>query len=180
MNKLVKILCCIAAVAVIFILRDMCCNNFFANISYDNNIDVIELFSLIASSIIAIWIGFTITNKLTEQNSAKQFLFNDIIKIEEQIDQLEQLYKEDNVNTTVVFKLITLIDSKLTVLKSSVISFGIKDVDFENLYQTYLDIFMISTNLDSEVGVISDSINPEVVKFRKHLRDIVAKINRYK
>ena len=52
----------------------LCIMKWFCSIQYTNEISPVEIINLFSTAIIAIWLGLSISKRLTEQRFIKEFL----------------------------------------------------------------------------------------------------------
>jgi hypothetical protein len=72
-------------------------------IVFSKEVAPLDIVNIFVSGAIAIWLGYYITKKLTEQRFLKEFIVKDIYRIEEQIESFEKLVHTSDVELQFIF-----------------------------------------------------------------------------
>ncbi|MDR1730058.1 MAG: hypothetical protein LBR52_05285 [Prevotellaceae bacterium] len=165
------------AIIFFFFIRALYCQCWFSSIIFSQEILPLDALNIFVSGVIAVWLGWYITRKLTEQRFLKEFIIKDICRIEEQIESFEKLINTNNATLQSIFAELNDLKHKIERFDrtTKLTLFSCNDVNYLNIYHTKL--YKISTE---EINLPADSRN-ELQSicddFVVCLRKIVCKIN---
>jgi hypothetical protein len=126
-------------------IRTMYCQQWFNSFIFSKEINPLDIFNLIISSAVTVWLGWYISKKLTEQRFLKEFIIKDICKIEEQIDFFEVLIRTNNADLSPIFNELNILKHRIERFEkiSKLTNFWCNNINDLNNYHTKL--FKIST-----------------------------------
>ncbi len=164
-------------VLLFFFIRMLYCQCWFTTITFSKEVAPLDILNIFVSGGIAIWLGYYITKKLTEQRFLKEFIIKDIYRIEEQIELFEKLINTNNAQLESIFN--ELHDLKHRIERfdrtAKLTHFSCKEI--KDLNNCHTELYKISTsetifprNSKNEVQKICDD-------FVIFLRKIVFNIN---
>jgi len=96
-----RIIVCILSLLILitffFFIRFLHCHAWLSNVTITKEIDPLDVFTLIISSAITIFLAWYITKKLSEQRYEKEFIITDLKTIEDQINYIERLVQDSQI-----------------------------------------------------------------------------------
>jgi hypothetical protein len=93
----------VVAAMLFFFMRAMYCQSWFSTVTFSKEIAPLDVLNIFVSGAIAVWLGYYITKKLTEQRFLKELIIKDIYRMEEQIESFERLIKVNNIAVAPIF-----------------------------------------------------------------------------
>lgn len=171
---------CLIVITVIVLFLFGCflsINAWFQNLQVDYKLVPIDVFSLIVSSAITIWVGYYVVKKLSEQRFEKEMLINDLRLIEQEIQGIETIFEtSENVD-------VTLVSGKMNAIKHLLdrFTYTVKlsehgvDNEIQPINEAFNNLYLAATNFDSDFvnrndidrASISYRTNRLILKVRK-------------
>jgi len=158
-------------------IRAMYCQCWFSTVTFSKDIAPLDILNIIISGAIAIWLGYYITKKLTEQRFLKDFIIKDIYRIEEQIESFEKLVHTNNAKLQSIFDELHDLKSKIERFERTTKLTPYSCNEVKDLNNCHIKLYKIST----EKTILPVDSRNEIQKicddFVICLRKIVCKIN---
>jgi uncharacterized protein YneF (UPF0154 family) len=133
------------AVLLFFFIRAMYCQYWFSTLTLSKEIAPLDILNIVVSGLIAIWLGYYITKKLTEQRFLKEFVIKDIYRIEEQIESFEKLIRVSNVTAAPIFNELNDLKHRIERFEQTVKLTPLSCSEIKNLNTCHTKLYMIST-----------------------------------
>ena len=181
MEKIKKIalwiLLAVVAIILFFFIRTMYCQCWFSTITFSKEVAPLDILNIFVSGAIAIWLGYYITKKLTEQRFLKEFIIKDIYRIEEQIESFERLVHSNNAELKSIFNELNDLKHKIARFERTVKLTPFPCNDVKELNTCHTQLFRISTQ-ESILPVDSQNQLQKICDdFVVCLRKIICSIN---
>ena len=147
-NKIIlKIILSIVAMMLFFFIRALYCQSWFSTITFSKEIVPLDIINIFISGGIAIWLGYYITKKITEQRFLKEFIIKDIYRIEEQVEVFEKLINTNNVQLQSIFNELHDLKHKIDRFDrtAKLTDFSCKEIN--DLNKCHTELFKISTSV---------------------------------
>lgn len=164
-----------------FLARFLFADLWLQKTKLDYDFALLDIVSLLITSIIAIWIGWYVAKKLSEQRFEKDFLIDDLRLIEKEIQEIDNVFKSSR---SVDITLVTSINNKVNALIDrfeETLTLVSINLSTDELQGRISDLYSISTDLPSsnepieniDVQSISVACDRVIIESRK----LVIKIN---
>lgn len=171
----------ILALIIFVLFKSLCNTSWFSKFTFTNEINPLDIFSLITSLGVAIWLGYFITKKLTEDRFIKEFVISDICKIEEEVNFIERITTEsDKLELQTIFDGLHKLKQKIERFEQTSRLIGIGNKDFTSVNKCHSKLFLITTNSDKDIIDFQNKRNEiEIVcsDFIIELRGIICSVN---
>lgn len=162
-NKIVYIFLGIPILIVIDIFsRFLYEKSWFSSVKLSNEVDPIDIFSIIASSIVAIWLGLYITRKLSAQRFQKEYLISDIKKIEEEVSFIEGKMQESNIELQTIIELLNKFKLYIDRFSSTIRIFQVTSINSCELNYNYNRLYSTTTNTEGDLFIIDETVRIEI------------------
>jgi hypothetical protein len=164
------------AIILFFLIKMLYGRQWFSSITFSTEIIPLDIFNMLFSGAIAVWLGWYITKKLTEQRFLKEFIIKDISRIEEQIESFEKITQSNKLQLQVAFDELHNLQNKIGRLERAIklTDFSCKNIAVLNTYQRRL--FELAT-AESRVSPPKNEIQKICDDFVILLREIIYEIN---
>ena len=175
----IGIIVSIIAIVLFIFFRALYCQYWFSSIVFSNEIAPLDVFNILFSGTIAIWLGWYITKKLTEQRFLKEFIIKDIYRIEEQIESFEKMTQNNKLELQTIFNELHELRNKIERFEKTTAITHFSSSEITNLSNYHKELFKITTTdtvfkpIDSK-----NQINQICNSFILSLRKMVLEINR--
>ncbi len=149
-------------------------------IEYNNILDPIAILSLLATAILTIWIGSLVVKRMSEQRFIKEFIINDIKKVEDELEHFEDLLFHSEIENNLLFNKITMLNNKIQLLNYSLKIINTNKQNIDTISDSFLNLYSISTETNeatTNLQVKSTEISALILKIKKELRIIIFAIN---
>lgn len=167
---------------IFIFVRSLYCNFWFANIKYDQVVAPLNVLNLIVSAGIALWLGYYITKKLTEQRFIKEFIITDINKIEEELDNFKSIMSGNNVELETAFVSLNRLNHKIENVDKTAKLIDFSPNEIQEIKLLYYKLYRIATTTDSSTSIQTVntrySLEPIYSEFSHSLRTIVFLLNK--
>lgn len=150
---------------LVLVLVRLFCVHWFCRIEFENNVPPLDLISLLATSLVTIFLGYYITKKLTESRIEKDSLIEDLKKIESYMysvqDILKNYKKVDVQQITTELEMAVLIINRLKYTLKIVGETGIKT---DGLEDCFFQLYTISTNFEGETARVDELASGKILQ----------------
>ena len=124
-------------------------SNFCSNISWEQSIVPLDIVSLLASSLITLYVGYNITKGITEQRAEKEILIEDFRNLENSLKEVE---KKINDNCDISLSSMASITQKVMLqvvrIQQTITIFFPQGIDIQKLSDSCMDLHTVATNFD--------------------------------
>jgi hypothetical protein len=155
--------------------------SWLCNAKIDYTIVPLDVFSLLISSAITVWIGWYVAKKLTEQRFEKDFLISDLKQMEEEVHQIKRLFDSsssiDVSHVALRISLLHQIKQKFCATYRLVAN----NISADELGKSINELFSLTTTSDSKTIIVdhidahelAQKINNIIINIRR----LIVKVN---
>lgn len=174
-------------ISVVVILRFwtlLLLNGWFDNLKIDYNVVPVDVFDIMITSAVTIWIGYYVVKTLSEQRFEKEMLISDLREIEAKTSELEAIFEQSNqIDITLVSSKLNAIHHSLDRFKHTIkLSTSKYDTEIREIDAAFNSLFISTTDFGSNIirqdvvdmPAISTNINRVILK----VRETVIRINK--
>jgi hypothetical protein len=156
----------------------LCGQNRMEAVNFFWDVNLGDVFSVLISGGIALWLGVYITRQLSEQRFLKEFVLKDVYMIEEQLDRFEEMIRTNQVALTTVFYELHNLRCRIKIFEQTIqlAQFSRKEVDDLNRY--HAELYELAAR-DGTFGIQSNQVEMTRLcnKFVIALRRIIVGVN---
>jgi len=151
----------IPLVIILFIILDifsrfLYAQSWLSTAVLTNEVNPIEILSLIISAAIAIWLGWYISKKLTAQRFEKEYIISDIKKIEEEITSIEKKMQDSNIELQTLLDLLSKFKVYIDRFSKTIDIFQVKSINTSKLCKYYSLLYRRTTDTESDIFNIDE------------------------
>lgn len=182
-----KIIIGILSIPLIFVLflffRLLYCQSWFSRATISTEIVPLDVFNLILTSGITIFLAWYITKKLTEQRYEKEFVIEDLKLIEEQVNYIERLTSDiKKIELEPLLELFNKLNNHIERFNKTMEILDIHCTDSHKLTKYSSSLFTKATDIDGLTLDLDNNIRNEINKvcnkFVITTRKIICEINK--
>lgn len=170
----------VVATFLFLFIRALYCQYWFSSFVLSKEIAPLDVFNVFFSGGIAIWLGWYITKKLSEQRFLKEFVIKDIYRIEEQIEAFEKMSRSNTLELQTVFNELHELRNKIDRFERTarLTHYPIKEIN--NLKKYHTELYKVTTTENLfDPRNCRNEINTICGGFVLSLRKIVCEVNNY-
>lgn len=163
-NKLLYIVIVIAIIVSFFALTlYIIFSNLFSNASWEHNFVPIDIISLIASSLITLYVGYNITKGITEQRAEKEILIEDFRSLENSLKEVERKINENcDISLSSMADITQKVMLQIVRIEQTITIFYPEGFDIQKLSNSCMDLHTVATNFDEPIIKHEDYPNEAV------------------
>ena len=142
--------------------RFLYAKSWFSNVELSKEISPVELLSIIMSAIVAIWLGWYITRKLSAQRFQKEYLISDIKKIEDEVLYIEDKMQGSNIELQNVLDLLSKFKLYIDRFAKTIDIFQVTTINSSKLTKDYYRLYTKTTDTEGNLFTIDESMRIEI------------------
>ena len=158
-------------------------HSWFSTITVSHELVPLDVFNLITTSIITIFLAWYITKKLTEQRYEKEFVIGDLKNIEEQINYIERITSDiQSIQLQPILDLFTKLQTHIERFNKTIEILQIPCSESNKLNSYYYSLYKKATDVDGlQLDIDSvkrNEIHKVCTNFVITTRSIICTINK--
>lgn len=175
------------AITIVFILLNIFSKflyeqSWFSSTTFSTQLDPFDIITLVVTSLVTVWLGWYVSKKITEQRYQKEYVINDLKQIEEELNFIERSMQSSNIDLQSLLGLLNKLKTYIERFSKTIEIFGISCVDAKTLDTFYRELYIITTDLDSNQLLLDETnrneINQVCSSFVIHTRSMIFEINK--
>ncbi len=163
MNKIIKVISAIIVViTLVYALYLTCCIQWFSKLKYTETINPIEVFNIITTLLLGLFVTWFIGKKLASNRFGIEFVIKDVVLIEESLIQLQnEVSAPSTISVNRVYNTVNEIHNCHKRLVKSLTLMSVKVDCTKDLAKDIRHLYMVSTDLNStanDYGIPEENI----------------------
>lgn len=149
-------------IAIDIFSRFLYAQSWLSNVVLSKEVDPIALLSIVISAVVAIWLGWYITKKLSAQRFEKEYLISDIKHIEEEIGFIERKMQVSNIELQTILELLNKFKLYIDRFSKTIDTFQVTSINSRKLFENYNRLYSKTTNTEGDLFNIDTSVRLEI------------------
>lgn len=182
-NKIIKV----AFIILSFVLLDVFARFLFAqnwlnDFHLSKEVDPISVLSVLLTSIVTLVAAWYISKKIKEQRFEKDFLLKDLSKIEQTVEEIENLISPGSVELKLIIEKLSNIQRLNKSFSNTLKLCGKNESRAYDLNSKYSSMYSLLTDCDSNHLIINDEndnkLLNEINSYSLEIRRLILKVNK--
>lgn len=156
-NIILLIIVTVLLLVIDIFARFLYAESWLSHVILSKEINLIEIIGIIVSACVAIWLGLYITKKLSAQRFQKEYLISDLIKIEEEIWDIENQINGTPIELQHLLNLLYRFKLYIDRFSKTVEIFQITCISSNKLSDFYFQLYTLTTDLDGNLFIADEN-----------------------
>lgn len=181
---IIGLLSFVLIIVLFFFISLLYCQSWFSTVTLSKELVPLDVFNLLFTSGITVFLAWYITKKLTEQRYEKEFVIGDLKNIEEQINYIEKLTSDiQSIQLQPLLDLLTKLQTHIERFNKTIDILKMPCNDSKKLNIYYTSLFKKATDVDG-LQLDLDSVKRNEIhkvcnNFVVTTRSIICAINKH-
>lgn len=128
------------------------CSNLFSNVFWEHSIVPLDIISLLASSLITLYVGYNITKGITEQRAEKEILIEDFRSLEHNLKEIERKINENcDISLSSIASMTQKVMLQVDRIQQTITILFPDDIDIQKLSNSCMNLYTVATNFDEPI-----------------------------
>lgn len=138
-------------------------SNLYSNVSWDHSVVPLDVISLLASSLITLYVGYNITKGITEQRAEKDILIEDFRSLENSLKDIERKINENcDISLSSIASITQKVMLQVDRIQQTITIFFPDGINIKKLSDSCMDLHTVATNFDEPIIKHEDYPNEAV------------------